>query len=166
MNKAPLLLSIICFAIYRILFYFTDNIWLSLSIFLVPVALMVFNFSVRKKLSYSNWFLSSGNFFLEKRTHSFTSDLDTELLYVKLLEVIESSEFDLLDMDESKLQILLGTSTNFLTWGENIYIQIAPASNGSSIEFTSVTLFGTTSWKRNDKNFDSFIQLFESSLIV
>ncbi|MNY14540.1 hypothetical protein D3C86_1477200 [compost metagenome] len=128
--------------------------------------MLVFNFIVRKRLSFSRWFLSPVNFFLEKRTHSFTSDLDTELVYAKLLEVIESSELDLLDKDENKLQILLGTPANFLTWGENNYIQIVPSSGGSTIEFTSVTLFGTTSWKRNDNHFDSFIRLFESSLIV
>jgi hypothetical protein len=166
MNKVPLLLSIICFVIYRLLLYFTHNIWLSLLIFLVPIGLLVFNLSVRKRLSYSNWFLSSRNFLHERRAHSSESELDTELLYAKLLEVVENLEFDLLDHDENKLKILLGTSTNFLTWGENIYIQIAPSSNGSMIEFTSVTLFGNTSWKRNDKNFDSFIESFESSLIV
>ncbi|WP_341905383.1 hypothetical protein [Fluviicola taffensis] len=166
MNKVPLLLSIICFVIYRLLLYFTHNIGLSLLIFLVPIGLLVFNLSVRKRLSYSNWFLSSRNFLHERRTHSSESELDTELLYAKLLEVFENLEFDLLDHDENKLKMLLGTSTNFLTWGENIYIQIAPSSNGSMIEFTSVTLFGNTSWKRNDKNFDSFIESFESSLIV
>ena len=166
MNKVPLLFSLVCFVIYRLILCLTGNTWLSLSIFLVPVGLLIFNFSIRKRLSSSNLFLSSVNFLLEKKTFSSVSELDPELLYAKLLEVAETSEFRLLDTDKNNLQLLLGTSTNFLTWGENIYIQIAPSLNGSVIGFTSVTLFGTTSRKRNDKNFDSFIQSFESSLTI
>lgn len=166
MNKIPLLIGIVCFIIYRILLYFTGDIWLSISIFLLPIGLLIFNFLVRKQLSFSGWFLSPANFLLERVSHSFESDLDEDLIVDKLIEVAENSEFKLLDTDKSKRQILLGKPTNFWTWGENIYIQIIKSPDGSIVEFTSVTLYGMNSWKRNDKNFQSFIELFESSLII
>lgn len=166
MNKIPLLLGILSLIIYRVLFYFTDNIWLSLSIFLVPVGLLIFNLSVRKRLSFSGWFLSTWNFFLERVTHSFESELEAELLYAKFLEVAEDSKFRLLDTNENKLQLLLGTSAGFFTWGENVYIRITSSTGGSRVEFVSVTLFGNTSWKSNDKNFGAFIKSFESSLTI
>lgn len=166
MNKIPLLFSILCFIIYRILFYSTGSIWLSLLIFLLPIGFLIFNFIVRNRLSFSPWFLSPRNFFLARTTHNSESELDSELLYAKLLEVIEDSDFKLLDTYEAKFQILLGTSVNFWTWGENIYIQVVPAPDGSVIQFTSVTLYGTTSWKRNDNNFQAFIQSFEESLTI
>lgn len=166
MNKIPLLFSVLCFVVYRTLFHFTGNIWLSLLIFLLPIGLVIFNFFVRKQLSFSKWFLSAGNLFLEKSSHSSESELDPELLYAKLLEVIDDSTFKLLDTDSSKLRILSGTSLSFWSWGENVYIQVLPSPGGSIIRFTSVTLFGTSSGKRNSRNFDSFIRLFESSLII
>jgi len=166
MNKIPLLFSFICFVIYRMLFYFTENSWLSLSIFLVPLGLLIFSFSVRKHLSFSAWFLSPANIFIERRSHSSESDLDGDLLYHKLLEVVDNSDFRLLDTNTDKLQFLLGTSANFWTWGENIYVQVVPSPDGSVIQLNSVTLFGNASWNRNDQHFHSFIESFESSLII
>jgi hypothetical protein len=106
------------------------------------------------------------NITLERSFHAIQSEISAELLYEKLLEVAEDAEFKLLDTDKTTLSLLMGTSINFWTWGENVYIKIEPTQNGSVINFTSVTLFGNTSWKRNDKNFDSFIQDFESSLTI
>lgn len=166
MNKVPLLLSVISYAIYRLTWYLTDDAWLSLLIFLIPIGLLIINFLLRKRLTYSKWFLSPVNITLERTTHTTHSEISKDLLYDKLLEVIKDSQFNLLDKDNNESRILLGTSANFWTWGENIYIQLEPSSKGSVIHFTSVTLFGNTSWKRNDKNFDAFIHSFESSLTI
>lgn len=166
MNKIPLLLSISCFVIYRFLLNATGNFWLSLSIFLLPIGLLLLNFGLRKKLNYANWFLSPMNVFLERTSYSNTSEIDAELLYAKLLEVSADSEFKLLDRDDNSSRLLLGTSANFWTWGENIYIHVVPSGDESVIQFTSVTLFGTRSWKRNEQNFQSFVESFESSLIL
>lgn len=166
MNKVPLLLGIVCFVIYRLLLYQTGNIWFSMLIFLFPIGLLIVNFSLRKKLSFANWFLSPWNILLEKSKYSIESDIESTLLIEKLLEELQETEFKILDSDVNRLQILVGTSANFWTWGENIYIQIDALEGESKIQFTSVTLFGNTSWNRNDKNFQSFIQMFESSLTI
>ncbi len=166
MNKIPFLVGIISFAVYRLTFYLTGNAWLSLLIFLIPISLLIVSFLFRKSLTYSNWFLSPANISLERSYHSIQSEISSFLLYEKLLEIAEDSQFTLLDTDKTTLRILMGTSINYWTWGENVYIKIDPTQNGSVINFTSVTLYGNTSWKRNDKNFDSFIQAFESSLTI
>jgi hypothetical protein len=166
MNRIPFLVGIISFAVYRLTFYLTGNAWLSLLIFLIPISLLIISFLFRKSLIYSKWFLSPLNISLEKSFNSIQSEISSDLLYEKLLEVAEDSQFTLLDTDKTTLSLLLGTSINFWTWGENVYIKIVPTQNGSIINFTSVTLFGNTSWKRNENNFDSFIQAFESSLTI
>lgn len=94
-------------------------------------------------------------------------DFFIDLSFDKLLEVIEKSKFQLLDTDESSRQILCGTSVNFWTWGENIYIQLSETEHGTTdVQFVSTTLFGGTSWGRNDKNYESFIASFEASLTI
>ena len=106
------------------------------------------------------------NVLIDRTSHSTVSDISADLLYEKLLEVANDTHFTLLDKDNSTLRILMGTTVNFWTWGENIYIQLEPSQTETVIHFTSVTLFGNTSWKRNDKHFESFIESFESSLTI
>lgn len=166
MNKIPFLVGIISFAIYRITAYLTGNTWLSLLVFLIPISILIISFLLRKRLIYSKWFLSPANIFLLRVNHTIQSEISSDLLYEKLLEVANDSQFTFLDSNKSTLSLLMGTAFNFWTWGENVYIKVVPTKEGSVINFTSTTLFGTTSWKRNDKNFDSFIQDFESSLII
>jgi hypothetical protein len=166
MSKIPFLVGLLSFASYRLTLYLTGNIWLSLLILLIPISLLVMSFLYRKSLNYSKWFLSPMNVLIDRTSHSTISDISTDLLYEKLLEVANDTHFTLLDKDNSTLRILMGTTVNFWTWGENIYIQLEPSHTETVIHFTSVTLFGNTSWKRNDKHFESFIESFESSLTI
>ncbi len=166
MKNIPLLLGLSSFAVYRLTLYLTGNTWLSLLIFLIPIGLLLVSFLLRKSLYSSNWFLSPLNVLLERTSHNAVSDISADLLYEKLLEVANDSHFTQLDKDNSTLRILMGTSVNFWTWGENIYVQLKPTQTGTVIHFTSVTLYGNTSWKRNNKHFESFIKSFESSLTI
>ncbi|TNF49327.1 MAG: hypothetical protein EP305_03090 [Bacteroidetes bacterium] len=166
MNKTPLLLTAICYAIYRIISYLTGEVWLPMLILLIPIGILLLNLILRKKLTYKNWFLSPLNLLLERKTQSFQSEIKTDLLYDKLQEVISNSTFSLLDSNKETLSILCGTSVNFWTWGENIYVQLEETNEGSNITITSVTIFGNTSWNRNQKNFESFVDSFEASLTI
>jgi hypothetical protein len=107
------------------------------------------------------------NFLLERRKSISKSDISVDLLFEKLLEVVDNSAFKLLDSDKENARILCGTSTNFWTWGENIYIDLVKNEEDSTtIEFVSTTLFGGSSWKRNQNNYESFIESFEASLTI
>lgn len=167
MNKAPLLLSLTFLLVYRLTSYLTGETWLSLLIFAPLIGLLIANLLLRKSLRYKNWFLSAVNVLLETKTHTIEIDLSADLLFEKLLEVIEDSEFKLIDIDKDSLQILCGTAANFRTWGENIYIRLNETKDETtSVQFTSTTLFGGTSWNRNEKNYESFITSFEDSLTI
>lgn len=162
-----MLLGIVFFLIYRLTWYLTGEMWLSLLVFTLPIGFLLINFLLRKRLRYKSWFLSPANLFLERKMDIIESDLDADLLFDKLLEVIETSEFQLLDADKLKLQILCGTSLNFWTWGENIYIDIQEKSFGSTlIHLQSTTLYGNSSWDRNGQNHDSFMASLEASLTI
>lgn len=166
MKKSPLLLSLIFFLAYRLINYLTGEVWLSLLIFIPLIGLLILNLSLRKSLRYKKWFLNSVNLFIETKTYHLEVDLSADLLFDKLLEVIEDSEFKLLDSDKDSAEILCGTSANFLTWGENMYIQLWETNGTTSVQFISTTLFGKISWNRNEKNYESFIASFEASLTI
>lgn len=167
MNKAPLLFTLAIFVVYKLIRIYTGESWLPLLIFTIPIGLLVFNLMIRKSLSYKSWFLNSLNFLLERKFYNQKSEISADLLYDKIIEVIDNSEFQLLDTDKESYSILCGTVTNFWTWGENIYIQIEPNEDETvSIQFVSTTLFGGWSWKRNQNNYESFISSFEDSLTI
>ena len=166
MSKVPLLIGLVSFVVFRLVWYFSDNIWLSLLVFSIPVALLVTGVLLRKRLKNSKWFLSPLNLSLERVVRKTRSEISADLLYEKLLEVIADSEFKLFDADQKERRILIGTTANFWTWGENIYIQLEPEGSETVINVSSVTVFGNSSWKRNESNFHSLIQSFESSLTI
>jgi len=167
MNRAPLLFTLFFVLLYKVIGHYTGNTWLPLLVFVVPLGLLIFNLIIRKSLRYKSWFLRSLNFLLERKSYSTKSEISADLLFDKIIEVIDNSEFHLLDTEKDSLSILCGTSTNFWTWGENIYIQIETNEDATaSIQFVSTTLFGGASWKRNQNNYESFIGSFEASLTI
>lgn len=167
MKRIPFLFSLILFLLYKFISYKTGEVWLPMLVFVLPVLFLILNFAFRKSLIYKNWFLSSLNIFLEKKTYQVTEEISSDLLFEKLLEVIADSEFQLYDTDKRKLNILCGTSANFWTWGENIYIDLTANEKGeTTVKFVSLTLFGNTSWSRNKQNYESFIHSYEESLTI
>lgn len=118
MNKAPLLLTAICFGAYRLTLYLSGNLWLSLSIFTIPIFLLFFNFLLRGKLTYKNWFLSPKNLFLERKSYLLESDITPDLVFEKLIENIKELGIELLDSDAATLSLLCKTNANLLTWGK------------------------------------------------
>ena len=162
----PLVFSILVYGVYRLLVFLSVDRVTASFIFLLPIALLLFNFTLRKKLRYKDWFLSPWNFLLDKESFELKSDLPINLIVPKIEEVISQSKYKLLDSQESKSIFLLGTSISFWTWGENIYLEIKEENEGCSVELTSVTIFGSFSWGKNDKNFATFSEVFEQSLTI
>ena len=165
-KNIPFIFSIVIFGIYKGLSYLTGDPLLSSLVLLIPIGLLIFNLLVRKQLKFKKWFLSSYNFFLERKETVSNSEIPQDLLFEKLLEVVENSEFKMADQNAENFQILATTSPNFWTWGENIYIEILKTDSGSQINVTSITIFGTFSWKRNESNFEEFYSSFEKSLTI
>ncbi len=164
-NRIPLFTSLVFYGLYKAIAYFTGDPWLPLLIFCMPILLLILNFQLRKKLKYKGWFTNNNPLFAESES-TFDSNIEQELLYDKLLEVIEDSSFELRDENRAKGELLISTPLNLLTWGENIYIQIESTHKGSKVHFNSVTIFGNSSWSRNDRNYEEFYENFEQSLII
>lgn len=166
MKNFPLLLSLISFIIYFALKKLFPGSLFPMSIFLIPVAFIIINLALRKRLKYKNWFLGPFNFHLERKEKTFTSDIPLALLFDKIEEVIAQSAFDLFELNKDEFQILCGTKANLLTWGETIYIQLIAEGKSTQINFLSISNYGSTSLNRNNDNFESFVDQFEASLTI
>lgn len=167
MNRIPLIFTISCFIIYKLIALYTHTVYWGLLIFLLPITLLILNLSLRNKLKYKSWFKSKLNLLLERNKFEFESEISSDLLFEKLQEVLADSEFKLLDTDIKNKSILFGTTINLLTWGENVYIELIELSNGNTrIDFTAISLFGSSSWKLNQQHYKTFISSFEASLTI
>ncbi len=166
-HKLPFVIGISSLLLYKLLYYFTGNIYLALSVFIVPISMLVLNIFLRKKLRYKSWFLSKYNSFLEKEVSTFESDIPKELLFQKVLEVSVLSSFNELDSNVETSELLIGTTPNFWTWGENMYIEIKEKDSETSVvKITSVTIYGSYSWNRNRANYQHFYKSFQQSLTI
>lgn len=166
-KKLPFILSLIFYLLYRLTSHLTNEPIVSLLIFIFPISILITSLVLRKKIKYKSWFLSKKNILLDREKSVSISEIPIELLYQKLLDVLDKSKFNLIDSDANNFQILAATSLNFWTWGENIYIEVNKKDNIiSEVIFTSVTVYGSSSWNRNEKNHEYFCQQFEQSLII
>lgn len=162
----PFFITITVIVLYKLIGYFTGMPLLGLLVLCVPISLLIVNMLLRKKLKYAFWFLSDYNIFLEKKKAAFESEISKELLFEKLLEVVNDSKFKLEDIDKENFQLLISTSPNALTWGENMYIKITTVKTVSVVTMTSVSVFGSYSWNRNDQHHKEFQVSFEESLTI
>ncbi len=176
MKKNQLILIAILTLLFAFNFYEMYRIvkesgWTFLNALIISVSisvqlLLVLSLMFRRKLYFKSWILSKLNFFLGKEVRIVQSEISKDLLFEKLLEVIEESDFEFADSNKDNFEIVATTFPNFFTWGENMYIEIkAIDNNRSEITFTSATIFGY-SWNRNKKNTDKFFELFEESLTI
>lgn len=138
------------------------------SYILFPFALLVFlfHFMVRKKHSYKNFFLSKWNIFTSKHQEAKTISIAPDLVFNKLLEVLEKSDFKIITKNETTFEIFVTTRTSFTSWGENIYISINNKNNESNMIIESTTFFGALDWNKNQNNFNTLISNFEESLTI
>lgn len=161
-----IIVTIIFLILYKFISYTFNSPLLGLLVFIIPVTVLIINLSLRKKLTSKSWFLSHLNFFSIRVKRDILSDIPKDLLFEKLKEVVNESNFHVFDSDESSQQILIGTKTNFWSWGENIYVSISEDEAQSLISFTSVSLYGNNFLNAGEKHFSIFQESFEQSLTI
>lgn len=167
MNKLLFFFSLLFFVLYRLIYFYTGNFWLSISVFCIPIGILLLNIALRKSLNFKAWFLKILGPLLDAKKTSFHSAISSDILIEKLKEVIQESKFKLYDGNTKEQELLCGTPINGLTWGENIYIKLIPTDDDSiTIEFISTTIFGNNSWKKNESNYDVFVREFENALTI
>lgn len=138
-----------------------------LKVFIVfSVLLASFNLIFRKSLVFKNYFTSKYNVLTSKFHSEKTYDISEDLMFQKVIEIINDSKFKVAKIDKMKLEILATSPISFTSWGETLYISFDENSNGSTMKFCSVSLFGMYSWGRNETNYNGMLRLVEDSLTV
>ena len=130
------------------------------------VGFFIFNLIIRKSLSFKNYFTSQHNLFTTKIRSEKSYDISKELMFEKIKQVINHSNFKLVATDEDKFEILAISAITFKSWGENLYISFETKGNETIMKFCSSTIFQIYSWEKNEKNYEYLLNEIESSLIV
>jgi hypothetical protein len=138
---------------------------LVITIFLI-LGFFIFNLFIRKSLFYKNYFTNQYNILTSKVHSEKTFDISKELMFEKIIEVINNSEFKLVEADKKKFEILAITTITFKSWGENLYISMETVKGETVMKFCSATLFQVSSWGKNEKNYDDLLNQIESSLTI
>ena len=133
---------------------------------LTLLGLMLFNLAIRNSISFQSYFTSPFNVFTSKLRSEKSYDIDKELMFEKVKEVIKDSSFRLKGADEKTFEILATTRITFRSWGENVYIRFEDVGNQTVMKVCSVTFFQMISWGKNQKNYDDLLIEIEDSLTI
>lgn len=130
------------------------------------IVFFIFNILVRNSLYFKKYFSSPYNISTAKSLNIKEIDIPKELLFEKMIEVINDSNLRLVEVDEKSFEILATTSMNLHSWGENIYLSFESKGEKTMMRICSTTLFQRISWGKNKKNFDNLIQQIDDSLTI
>ncbi len=142
-----------------------ENPILIITIFLI-IGFFIFNLLIRKSLSFKKYFTNQYNLLTSKVRSEKAFDISKELMFEKIIEVINDSKFKLVEADKDRFEILAITGISFKSWGENLYISFETRGNETIMKFCSATLFQIYSWGKNEKNFTDLLNEIESSLTI
>ena len=87
-------------------------------------------------------------------------------MFEKIIKVINHSDFELVESDENKFEILAISKITYKSWGENLYISYETKGSETIMKFCSSTLFQMYSWGKNEKNYEDLLNEIERSLII
>lgn len=144
--------------------YLSNNILMWIVFFIVGI--FTLNITLRNSLSFKSYFTSPYNISTAKNSIVKEIDIPKELLFEKMIEVIENSNFKLVQSDKESFEILATTSINLHSWGENIYLSFDSKGDKTMIKIISTTLFQRISWGKNKKNFEELLQQIDDSLTI
>ena len=128
--------------------------------------LFLFSFLVRKIARFKPFFTSKYNLFTSKYRSEIVFEFSKELLFHKIIEVLEDSGFNVMHTHKDKGKIFATSPITWLSWGENIYIDLEEANGKTVMKFCSASFFGIYSWGKNEQNYDKLINKFEESLVI
>jgi len=137
-----------------------------LAIILPFPMLFIFNFWVRKNYNFKPYFTSKFNILTSKYRSVVSSELSKELMFQKMIEVLNNSQLKVVYTDEVNLHILATKGISWKSWGENIYIDFTEEDGRTQMNFTSTTVVGIVSWGANEKNYHGMLFNFEESLTI
>lgn len=166
-NIKHILIAILIIAIPTLAFsYFNFSDLLLIWIPVLIGSFFIFNLSVRKSLLFKRYFVSKYNLLTTNISRQEAFDIPIDLMFEKVVEVINHSKFTVVAKDEGKYEILAITKPSLISWGENLYIDFKQSKEETIANFRSSTCFQVYSWGRNEDNLTELLDEIEKSLTV
>src|SRR5690554_4227285 len=132
----------------------------------IIILFFLFNIVVRKSLLFKKYLTSPYNITTTKDEYVKEVDIPKDLLFEKIIEVINDSKLNIAKSDKDTYEILATSGLNLHSWGENIYFTFESKDDKTIVKCSSVTLFQMTSWGRNKKNINRFFTQLDNSLTI
>ena len=132
----------------------------------VAAFLIGFNSLVRKSPLFKGYFVSRFNIFNEKMTWEKEFDFEQDLLFNKIIEVINDSNFDLVTSDSGQGKIFAIAKMKSNSWGENLYFDFTSKDNHTVLKLTSASVLGMRVFGDTENNWNKFMNDFEESLTI
>ena len=130
------------------------------------LAFLMFNLLIRKSLLFKSYFTSPLNVLTSKTRSEISFPIPRDLMFDKIIEVINDSNFELIEANRDIYEILATTRLSWLSWGENLYISFEDKENETIMKFCSATLFQIYSWGKNERNYENLLKEIEDSLTI
>lgn len=136
---------------------------------IIPLLLLgffLFNLIIRRYLNYKGYFTSKYNVLTQKYRNQREYPIAKEILFDKIIEVLEDSHFNLKEVNRDQFEILAISPITWKSWGENLYISFESEGEETTMKFCSTTFFQIYSWGKNEENYSSLLNQIENSLII
>ncbi|MFW6248377.1 MAG: hypothetical protein ACOC4J_01245 [Bacteroidota bacterium] len=133
---------------------------------IIIIGFFILNLVLRKSLSLKKYYTHPFNPLTSKVCYEKTYDIPKKLMFEKIIEVLKYSEFELVETNKDRFEILAITKISLKSWGENIYIDLDANGNETIMKFCSVTIFQIYDWGKSEKNYKDLCEQIESSLTI
>lgn len=130
------------------------------------ITFLLFNLLVRKSLAFKNYFTSPYNLLTAKVRFEQRFDIPQELMFNKIIEVVNDSPFTFVAADKERFELLATSGISFQSWGENLYISVEKSGDETAMKCCSATLFQLYAWGKNEKNIHKLLDEIEYSLTI
>lgn len=143
-----------------------DNSNFGLILAIVVAVIILIHLGLRSQLSMKNYFASKYNILTSKHEVSSTYEIPHDLLFDKVVEVLEDHGYKKIKVDKEKGLIFTPASISFKSWGENLYFTVTKIDESTTELLFESVAFQLYSWGKNEDNANQFFAKLEESLII
>lgn len=133
---------------------------------LLITGFFIFNLIIRRSLFFKPYFTSKFNLLTQKYHNQKVYPISKEVLFDKIIEVLEDSHFKLKEVDRGNFELLAISPITWKSWGENLYVSFESHGDETTMKFCSATFFQIYDWGKNEENYGSLLNQIEHSLII
>jgi len=138
---------------------------LTIQMFIGLLILNIGNLVFRNFTWSKPWLLSRFNIFSSKYHQKLRIKLSKEIAFAKFLEVLQSTNFQVVKVDNKNLEIFARAEFNFPSGGENLYLSFTGEGRESQLSFYSASP-RIYDFYKNHENYQKVMNAFDDALTI